>query len=428
MDPKQGEFPVRPRSEQPLLMKGIVLNGRWEILDFIARGGKAEIYRARHIHLDREVAIKTISEEFVALFQGEDEELQVEMERFRREAMAMSLVRHPNVLQVYDSDIAVIPLRGKEISIYYIVIEYIEGPTLRSTMLAERLCASETCIREWIQSYFLPILDGVETIHNLGVVHRDLKPENVLLDGFTPKITDFGLAGGPRWKHLTLSHHIVGTLQYMSPEQFLEMGETDVRGDIYALGKILYEVISGKMNKKTSYLFKTARLGNPDTPLLKQLDQIIQQATAEDRDQRMASAKIFKYALVDALEKTKRYRIVIEPKHLREPSPISAIGILLILAAIFIAYFTITHKGNRPAYLIEFIETLALTQIVTGCFLFKYHLWAWRLAIGFIGLNILFFMGLSLSKNSALGVVITLYIGFCALYYSFSPGVRRILS
>jgi len=418
---------VCPKSERPFLMKGVILNGKWEILEHIARGGKAEVYRARQINLGREVAIKIISEEFFALFDGDEEEIQVEIERFRREVMAMALVHHPHVLQVHDYDQAVLLKDGRELSVDYIVMEYVPGPSLRSTMPSEGSCENERVIRKWIQRYFLPILDGVETIHERGIVHRDLKPENVLLDGFTPKITDFGLAGGPRWQQLTLNHHMLGTIQYMAPEQFLDMGETDVRGDVYALGKILLEAIAGKMGKETSFPFKTAHLPNPDTPFLKRLDRIIQQATDEDRDQRIPSVKRFKHAIIDILEKTKEYRVVVALEKLREPSPISVIGIFLILAATFISYYTITHKWVQSTNVIVFVEILALMQIITGCFLFTYRLWAWISAVGFIGLNAIFFMKLSLSYNSNLGVVITLYLAFSAIYHLLSPDVRRIL-
>jgi serine/threonine-protein kinase len=288
----------------PLLEKGIVLNGKWEILEHIATGGKGEVYRARQLNLEREVAVKIISEELLSSHEGDEEEIQTEMERFRREVLTMAQVRHPNILQVYDQDRAVIKRNGDELPIDYIVMEYIPGPTLRSTMPQEGLRNNEKEIRKWIRDFFFPILDGVEIIHELGIVHRDLKPENVLLDEFTPKIADFGLAGGPRWQQVTRSHHMDGTIPYMSREQIMDMGEADFRGDIYALGKILYEAVIGKMSKDTTFPFKTARLQNPDTPFLKRLDHIIQQATAEDKKKRIPSVKVFRKALLDLLEAT----------------------------------------------------------------------------------------------------------------------------
>ncbi len=208
----------------------------------------------------------------------------------------------------------------EELTVDYIVMEYIPGPTLRSTMPQDGLKESEKGVLDWIKRYFLPVMEGVETIHAISIVHRDLKPENVLLDGSITKITDFGLAGGPRWQQLTRSHHVIGTIQYMPPEQFLEMGETDFRGDIYALGKILYEAVSGKMGKDMSFPFKTARLSNADTPFLKRLDHIVQQATAEERKERFSSVKTLRQAILDLLNETEESEVSPPASWLREPS------------------------------------------------------------------------------------------------------------
>lgn len=289
------------KSAEPLLEKGIILNGKWEILGHIASGGMAEVYRARQINLDREVAVKVLSPKFLDSFEGDEEEVQSARERFRREVLAMAQVRHPNVLQVYDVEQTRIDVDGRQYHLEYIVMEYIPGPNLRSTMPPEGFGEDEEGARRWIRNVLFPILDGVGTLHALGIVHRDLKPENVLMDGQTPKITDFGLVGGVRWRGLTQSHHMFGTIHYMAPEQFMEMSTTDSRADIYSLGKILYEAISGKMTKETAYPLKTARLANPQTPFLKRMDWIIQQATAEDKNLRLASTLALKEALADAL-------------------------------------------------------------------------------------------------------------------------------
>ena len=290
--------------KEPLLEKGVILNGKWKIIDHIHTGGKGEVYRARQINLEREVAIKIISEGLLSSFDGDEEEIQATMERFRREVLTMAQVRHPNILQVYDQDRAVIQKGGEELPIDYLVMEYIPGPTLRSTIPPEGLRGNEKEIRKWIREYFFPIMDGVQKLHELGMIHRDLKPENVLLDEFTPKIADFGLAGGPRWQGVTRSHHLEGTIPYMSPEQIMDLGGTDSRGDIYALGKILYEAVIGKMGKDTAFPLKAAHLSNPDTPFLKRLDRIIQQATAEDKGKRIPSVNVLRKALLDVLEET----------------------------------------------------------------------------------------------------------------------------
>jgi serine/threonine-protein kinase len=194
-------------NKPPFLEKGDILNEKWEILEHIATGGMAEVYRARQIKLDREVAVKVLSQEFLDSFEGDEKEIQIALERFDREVKAMAQVRHPNVLQIFDHDRAVVKKNGGESS----------SPNLRSALLPEGMQTNEKEIRDWIRKYFLSILDGVETVHGLGIVHRDLKPENVLLDGLIPKIMDFGLAAGKQWKPVTQSHHVAGTAPISIP-------------------------------------------------------------------------------------------------------------------------------------------------------------------------------------------------------------------
>jgi len=291
-----------PKKKLPLLDKGDILNNKWEILDHIATGGMAEIYRARQIKLERQVAVKILSQEFLASIEEDEDEMQSVLDRFFREVRAMAQVRHPNVLQVYDQDRAEITIKEAVHSVEYIAMEYIAGPNLRSTMPAEGLeREGDDKIKKWIRNYFIPVLNGVEAIHALDIVHRDLKPENILIDGFTPKITDFGLAGGARWRRVTQSYHIFGTAPYQAPEQFVDMAETDGRADIYSLGKILLEAIAGTLTKETAYVFKTAQLKDPETPLLKKLDRTIRQATAENLSERISTVQVLRQELLDIL-------------------------------------------------------------------------------------------------------------------------------
>lgn len=331
----------------PLLDKSDVLNGKWEIIDHIATGGMAEIYCARQLRLDRQVAVKILSEEFLSTLEGDEEEIQAVLERFHREVMVMAQVRHPNVLQVYDQDHAEITVHDVAHSIEYIVMEYIPGPNFRSTMPKEGFQGNEDRLIRWLRNYFLPILEGVEAIHDLGIVHRDLKPENVLLDGFIPKITDFGLAGGVHWRGVTQSHHIFGTVPYQAPEQFVDMAETDARADIYSLGKILYEAVSGKMTKETAFVFKTAHLSNPDTPILKGLDRVIRQATEEDKKDRISSVKVLRQALLDVLEETEAEQPESQMrrstgKRIRSTGLI--LGILTVLIAGSVIFHVLYHE------------------------------------------------------------------------------------
>ena len=260
------------------------------------------MYLASQHNLERLVVVKTISMDYLREFGDDEEEVQTEIERFHREATAMAQVRHPYVVQVYDQDTAEVVVNGETFTVHYVVMEYVPGRTLRKTIPYDGLKDSEIKIRSWIKQYFLSILEGLETVHALGIVHRDIKPENVLLDGNIPKLTDFGIAGAAYWPNLTKSHHVEGTIAYMAPEQFMDLGLTDVRGDVYALGKILYESVQGTMiDSKKACPLKGVCLPNPTTPFMKALDLIIQKATAEDRDRRLPSVTVFREELQKVL-------------------------------------------------------------------------------------------------------------------------------
>jgi eukaryotic-like serine/threonine-protein kinase len=339
------------QTKTPLLGAGIVLNGKWEILEHIATGGKGEVYCARQNNLDREVVVKIVSTEYLAEFGDDKQEVETEIERFHREALAMAQVRHPYVAQVYDQDAATILKDGKEAKIRYVVMEYVPGGcTLRNTMPDDGFKGSEKDLRQWIRIYFLPIFDGLETVHELGIVHRDMKPENVLLDGSTPKIIDFGIAGGQQWTRLTKSHHVEGTITYMAPEQFLDLGETDARADVYALGKILYEAVEGKMvDHKTACPLRGVCLSNPSTPFLKELDLIVQESTAEDREKRTPSVK----ALREGLERVlKNAEVAEQPllRGLRRKQIIAIIVVLVIIVAATNVYhhLIMVHEESQP--------------------------------------------------------------------------------
>ena len=172
------------------------------------------------------------------------------LERFSREIQVMAQVRHQNVLQIFDCGEISFEKGGETVSINFITMELIPGGTLRSTMSDDGFLPDDDRMMEWISTYFMPLLKGVQALHDQGIVHRDLKPENVLIDGKTPKIADFGLARSNRLKAVTQSMDVKGTPPYMSPELFMDLKRTDQRTDIYALGKILYEAAAGKITAK----------------------------------------------------------------------------------------------------------------------------------------------------------------------------------
>lgn len=283
---------------------GNVIQGKWVILELIGKGAMGEIYLARQLNLKRDVAIKVVSEEWLKDIDDDPEEIETAFQRFRREVHAMARVRHRNVLQIFDHDSSVIKKGAGDFPVEFIVMEYIPGDTLRFTMSEEGFYPEQEMLQAWLEDYFLPILDGVEAIHALDVVHRDLKPENILMDGETPKIADFGLARSTRLKPVTQSMDVKGTAHYMSPEHFFDFRKADRRADIYSLGKILYEAIDGKIGQGT-LPFKTASLKNPDTLFFQNMDHIIQEATAENKEDRLASIDQLRRAILDALHNLK---------------------------------------------------------------------------------------------------------------------------
>jgi len=288
-------------SSANIFKTGYVLNDKWVIIEFIDKGAMGEVYRAHQLNLKRDVAIKVISQEMLQSFEDDSEELETAVQRFRREVEAMARVRHPNVLQIFDYGSEVITKKEKDVSVEYIVMEYIPGGALRFTMSEEGFYPEDDLTATWIEDYFLPLLQGVEAIHAQDIAHRDLKPENVLLDGTIAKIADFGLAGSSRMKPVTQSIDVRGTPAYMSPEHFFDFKKADQKSDIYSLGKILYEAVEGKIGQET-IPFKSVGLQDKETPFFQQLDRIIQHATAEKKEKRLQSVEELRKTLLDALE------------------------------------------------------------------------------------------------------------------------------
>lgn len=327
------------------LQVGTLLGDKWVVLELLGRGGMGEVYRVHQLNLKRDVAIKVISAKLLGEIDDDEYEAEACLERFNREVQVMAQIRHPNVLQIYDCGSLSVK-RGKEdVPVQYIVMEYVPGGTLRSTMSAEGFHPEDDRMREWLRAYFLPLLDGVRALHEMGVVHRDLKPENVLLDGNIPKIADFGLARSSRAKPFTHSVDMRGTPPYMSPEHFLDLKRTDVRTDVYALGKILYEAAAGKMGSD-QIPFKQAKLKEPETFFYQRLDQVIQAATAEDRNQRLASVETLKQAIEEVLAEggKKIVPIATDSSLTRRHSRLAwALIIALVVAASLITGLGIMH-------------------------------------------------------------------------------------
>lgn len=210
-----------------LTLEGQTL-GKYRLLDALGRGGMAQVYRGYHAQLDRYVALKVLRADLM--------DSQEFLERFRREAQAVSALRHPNIVQVFDFDV--------QDEIYYMVMELMEGDTLRARLLEYRNRGERMPLKECV-GILSDVLGGLDYAHQAGLVHRDLKPANILLTRKGQAVlTDFGIAQMIGNTQLTLSGALMGSLHYMAPEQGLK-GVCDERSDIYSLGIVFYEMLAG---------------------------------------------------------------------------------------------------------------------------------------------------------------------------------------
>ncbi|HKQ75382.1 MAG TPA: serine/threonine-protein kinase, partial [Blastocatellia bacterium] len=214
-------------------MIGTVLDGRYRLDKMIGEGGMGDVYRATHIHIDTEFAVKLLKPDFVAN--------QTAIKRFRLEAKAAGRIHHPNAVRV--TDFGVTPER-----IVYLVMELVQGQSLRSLMRNEKRLDYMRAVNIVRQ-----ICGAVDAAHRGGVIHRDLKPDNILIEKVQDiervKVLDFGIAKLKETKtdaFLTQAGTIIGTPQYMSPEQ-CQGKPLDPASDIYSIGVLLYEMLSGSV-------------------------------------------------------------------------------------------------------------------------------------------------------------------------------------
>ncbi|MEM4724179.1 MAG: protein kinase [Candidatus Hadarchaeum sp.] len=204
--------------------------GKYELRERIGRGGMAEVYKAYHASLDRYVALKILHP-----FLSEDPEFK---ERFEREARNVAQLRHPNIVQVYDFDV------DPNSDLYYMVMEYIDGPTLRARLMQLSFQGEQVPIPEAIR-ITRDLASALAYAHSRDMIHRDIKPGNIMLDSDGRVVlTDFGIARIVSGPNMTASGSMVGTPAYMSPEQGLGQSG-DHRSDIYSLGVVLYQLVTG---------------------------------------------------------------------------------------------------------------------------------------------------------------------------------------
>ena len=224
-DPTEG---IIRRIEPPSIDELAGLFPELDVKEMIGAGGMGAVYKARQISLDRMVAIK------IFLFQDNDPRT---TERFKQEARSLAKFNHQNIVTIHDV--------GKRGSFHYLMMEFVEGPNLRQVADAGELSPSEAL------ALVPQLCDALQYAHDKGIVHRDIKPENVMLDREgVIKIADFGLAkitNQASELNLTNTRQVMGTLNYMAPEQRERPGDVDHRADIYSLGVVIYEMLTGEL-------------------------------------------------------------------------------------------------------------------------------------------------------------------------------------
>ena len=281
------------------LAPGTTLGRNYQIIKMIGQGGMGTVYMAYDIQLDIRVAIKVISPEVSKPM--DESQVESTLKRFQSEAKLAAKIDHPNVVRIFGFKQDTIEIDGNMHEIDYLVMELFAGRTLRNTMDISGFEYQEE-IGDWIEKYMIPLLDGLERVHECGIIHRDIKPENFLMKDNVPKLADFGLSLGFNFPSVTDTiADIYGTVAYMAPEQFYNFSMAREPADIYSVGKILYEVVfEGKMSEKAKP-FKQVRLSNPDTDYLRALNSIIMAATEENPNQRIGSAHELKSRLLQLI-------------------------------------------------------------------------------------------------------------------------------
>ncbi|WP_094699476.1 Stk1 family PASTA domain-containing Ser/Thr kinase [Brevibacillus laterosporus] len=260
-------------------MQGQRLGGRYQLEEVIGGGGMAIVYKARDLVLNRIVAVKLLRPQF-----GTDEDF---VERFRREAQAVASLSHHNIVNVYDV--------GQDDDIHYMVMEYIEGSTLKEIITAQGGMMMSEAVRIAMQ-----VCDALDHAHQNQIIHRDIKPHNIMIGtNGRVKVTDFGIARAVTSQTITQTGSVLGSVHYFSPEQ-ARGGITAEKSDIYSLGIVLYEMVTGTLPfsgdspitvalKHLQDPLPEPRKLNPAIP--QSLENVIIRALAKDPFQRYKSAR-----------------------------------------------------------------------------------------------------------------------------------------
>ena len=276
-----------------MIMRGQKISDRYQIIKAIGEGGMANVYLAYDTILDRDVAVKVLRGDL-----ANDEKF---VRRFQREALSASSLTHPNIVEVYDV--------GEDHGQYYIVMEYVEGKNLKDLIKKRgKLTLSE------VIDIMLQITDGMSVAHDSYIIHRDIKPQNIMiLENGLVKIMDFGIAMAMNSTQLTQTNSIMGSVHYLPPEQANGKGST-LQSDIYSMGILMYELLTGKLPYKGDNAVEIAlkHLKEPLPSIKEELpnipqsvENIVIKATAKNPKNRYADAREMHNDLLTCLDESR---------------------------------------------------------------------------------------------------------------------------
>ena len=276
-----------------MIMKGQKISDRYQIIKAIGEGGMANVYLAYDTILDRDVAVKVLRGDL-----ANDEKF---VRRFQREALSASSLTHPNIVEVYDV--------GEDHGQYYIVMEYVEGRHLKDLIKKRgKLTLSE------VIDIMLQITDGMSVAHDSYIIHRDIKPQNIMiLENGLVKIMDFGIAMAMNSTQLTQTNSVMGSVHYLPPEQANGKGST-LQSDIYSMGIVMYELLTGKLPYKGDNAVEIAlkHLKEPLPSIREELpnipqsvENIIIKATAKNPKNRYTDAREMHNHLLTCLDESR---------------------------------------------------------------------------------------------------------------------------
>ncbi len=276
-----------------MIMRGQKISDRYQIIKAIGEGGMANVYLAYDTILDRDVAVKVLRGDL-----ANDEKF---VRRFQREALSASSLTHPNIVEVYDV--------GEDHGQYYIVMEYVEGKNLKDLIKKRgKLTLSE------VIDIMLQITDGMSVAHDSYIIHRDIKPQNIMiLENGLVKIMDFGIAMAMNSTQLTQTNSIMGSVHYLPPEQANGKGST-LQSDIYSMGILMYELLTGKLPYKGDNAVEIAlkHLKEPLPSIKEELpnipqsvENIVIKAAAKNPKNRYADAREMHNDLLTCLDESR---------------------------------------------------------------------------------------------------------------------------